>query len=119
MRRRITYLLITVMFMLPFFVKAATFKPSLSCPSNVSPGETISCELKATIDDSITAIQGDFSLTGATFVEFTSSVANSSSNEKFLVYDPNGGSLSALFKTKTPLVGTLKVKLPNNMVHII
>ena len=117
-------LLITVLFMFPFVLKAASFKPSLNCPDGGVPGESITCTIKADIDN-IMAIQGTNSLGLTTYesFEFTSDMKklqNSSSSSSFIVMESqNGGDICTFINggTKTSCsvtIGTLKVKLPNS-----
>ena len=111
-KSKILFLVFTMVFMLPFVVKAATFKPSMSCPSSASPGDTISCSITATIDNSITGIQGIFDIGGTTFVSFDKGKMNfyTVGKEGFTAGETDG--IAAVVGSTNITIGTLKVKVP-------
>ncbi len=115
LKNKIMFLLITIVFMLPFVVNAATFKPSMSCPSTADPGAEISCKITATIDDTITGIQGVFSCGGATCTGFEKGKMNFYSADKDGFVAGETGGISAAVGSTSVTVGTLKVKLPEGV----
>ena len=69
MKNVLRYLLLVMIFMFPIMLNAASFKPTLNCPDSAAPGETISCEITANIDN-IMSIQGTNSLGQSTYDSF-------------------------------------------------
>ena len=63
--------LLLIICLFPILINAATFKPSMSCPSTANPGDTVSCKITATIEKDITGVEGKFNLGGTTYVGFT------------------------------------------------
>ena len=107
--------LLVLICLFPILISAATFKPTMSCPSTANPGETVSCKITATIDDSITGVQGKFNLGGTTYVSFTKNT-----KVNYYVGDADGFSIGEMDGIKAKInstslnIGTLKVKIPSN-----
>ncbi len=107
--------LLVLICLFPILISAATFKPTMSCPSTANPGETVSCKITATIDDTITGVQGKFNLGGTTYVSFTKNT-----KVNYYVGDADGFSIGEMDGIKAKInstsltIGTLKVKIPSN-----
>ncbi len=115
MKKSIKGLIITILLMLPLVLNAATFKPSLSCPSSAKAGETVSCKVTATVDASVIGVEGKINIGNTTYVDFTYD-SNKFSNFKVDQRDSStivfvGGKDSGWGST-TLTIGTLKVKIP-------
>ena len=102
-----------MVFLFPVFLHASTFSMSMDCPSKVAAGDTVSCTIKASVDNTIEGLSAKFNLGETTFVSFDQGSdlpkATSADADGFVFF-----SASPLFdSSKTITVGTLKVKIPN------
>lgn len=117
MKKSLKGLLIALVLMIPIFINAATFSPAMDCPASANPNDTVSCKITATIDDTITGIQGKIDNLGSlTFVSFDKGVSDldvSTFNSSGFIIGQVDGLAAKIGSTKIT-IGTLKVKLPEN-----
>ena len=106
-------MLFVIGLLFPIFLSASSFSMSMDCPSTVKLGDTVSCTIKANIDNTITGVSGKFSFGSTSFDSFTvkmSGLSTNISNESgFSLGNVDGlsGSNGTSFT-----VGILKVKIP-------
>lgn len=111
MKKTIKYLCMGLFLLIPFQIKAMSVSLSLSCPSRVNPGETISCTINAANSNDIGGIQGHFTTSGLTINSFAFS-----SQAQTLAPMYSGTDMFALFSMNAMPVsmelGTLSVTVP-------
>ena len=108
MRKKICFLvLIALMIFLPNRVNAGSVSVSLSCPSVVTKGQTISCKVNVTSDVAVTGLAAKYTFSNLTYVSFTpqNNFADyASSANGFAVGNVNG-------KTGTFTIGIVNLKV--------
>ena len=112
MKKNLFFMIIISLLLLPNIILANTYSVDITCPSVVNPGETVSCVISSTVDESIVSISGNISVDGITadsFVANSSLTCNNCSTQAFNINESSG----ILAKVgATANIGTLKVTIP-------